>query len=590
MSDCHATDKKHKKGRAFFLMAVLVLCLFFPVRGEAKVKAPKMECHAYAVMDAGSGEVLFGQDENKVIYPASTAKLMTAIVCVENGNVNKKIKTTSEIINGTTYGTYCLGLPVGVKFTFKDLLNISLVSSAADATDSLAAGVFGSKAACVEAMNAKCRELGLVQTSFDNPVGSDIGAGFDKTYSTAAEMAKVCRYAMTIPMIRSAVEKSHYDASAGGMSCNTTNWFLRGMASYDEDRYEIIGTKSGTTNAAGHVFIATAVDDEGHEVICAYFGNVSKESTFSSIRKLFDYTFQKYDAGKLQLTSSNYDVRCSKDLGAVYDTYASLNCYPTSRDGLFHPNRAVTRTELAAMLRGVNGLEESGVLDVFEKGNRTGNVTAGRLALLIRDLFPEHLTAEAVEEALAGCTGTEGLTEEEKEAFALFIKNGLAVDDSCKNAGQVLTRKQALLIADRLSDHQVRYAASHPVFLTGETGAQLPEQAAAATTEANAAATTVTASTAATEATAAATTAAGSTAATEATAAATTAAGSTAATEATAEATTAAGSTAATEEDAGGPPAYEELQYGQMDALAGFNKKWMEHLINQITAAAENGV
>ena len=216
-------------------------------------------------------------------------------------------------------------------------------------------------------------------------------------------------------------------------------------------------------------------------------------------------------------------------------------------------------------------------------------MTAGRLALLIRDLFPEHLTAEAVEEALAGCTGTEGLTEEEKEAFALFIKNGLAVDDSCKNAGQVLTRKQALLIADRLSDHQVRYAASHPGFLTGETGAQLPEQAAAATTEATAAATTAAASTAATEATAAATTAAGSTAATEATAAATTAAGSTAATEATAAATTAAGSTATTAEDAGGPPAYEELQYGQMDALAGFNKKWMEHLINQITAAAENG-
>ena len=76
---------------------------------------------------------------------------------------------------------------------------------------------------------------------------------------------------------------------------------------------------------------------------------------------------------------------------------------------------------------------------------------------------------------------------------------------------------------------------------------------------------------------------------TEATAAATTAAASTAATEATAAATTAAGSTATTAEDAGGPPAYEELQYGQMDALAGFNKKWMEHLINQITAAAENG-
>ena len=154
-----------------------------------------------------------------MIYPASTAKLMTAIVCIENGNVNKKIKTKSEIINGTTYGTYCLGLPSGVKFTFKDLLSMCLVASAADATDSLAAGVFGSKEACVEAMNAKCAEMGLTQTSFDNPVGSDIGAGFDKTYSTAAEMAEICRYAMTIPEIRSAVAKSHYDTSNGLVSC-----------------------------------------------------------------------------------------------------------------------------------------------------------------------------------------------------------------------------------------------------------------------------------------------------------------------------------------------------------------------------------
>lgn len=87
-------------------MFLILLCITVPLKGEAKVKAPKMQCHAYAVMDAGSGEILFGQDENKVIYPASTAKLMTAIVCVEQGDVNSKIKTKYDIVHGTTYGTY----------------------------------------------------------------------------------------------------------------------------------------------------------------------------------------------------------------------------------------------------------------------------------------------------------------------------------------------------------------------------------------------------------------------------------------------------------------------------------------------------
>lgn len=55
----------------------------------------------------------------------------------------------------------------------------------------------------------------------------------------------------------------------------------------------------GTTNAAGHVFIATATDDEGHELICAYFGNVSKESTFASDQKFICYAFKSYKKGKL---------------------------------------------------------------------------------------------------------------------------------------------------------------------------------------------------------------------------------------------------------------------------------------------------
>ena len=89
MSDSHTRNKNIRRRISFMLMAVFALCLLLPVKGKAKVRAPKMQCHAYAVMDAGSGEILFGQDENKMIYPASTAKLMTAIVCVENRNIDK---------------------------------------------------------------------------------------------------------------------------------------------------------------------------------------------------------------------------------------------------------------------------------------------------------------------------------------------------------------------------------------------------------------------------------------------------------------------------------------------------------------------
>ncbi|MDO4975976.1 MAG: serine hydrolase [Eubacteriales bacterium] len=443
----------------FYCILIAFLLILTPLHSEAKVKAPKKECHAYVVMDAGSGQVLFGQDEDKMIYPASTAKVMTAIVCVENGNMNKKVKTQYDVVYGTTLGTYCLGIGANVTYTCKDLLAMSLISSAADATDSLAVAVFGSKEACVEAMNKKCQELGLVGTHFDNPVGSDIGAGFNETYATATEMAKIVRYAMTKPIIRDLVRRSSY--SVKDIQANTTNRFIRGTAYYDSSKYKVIGTKSGTTNAAGHVYIATAMDKEGHEVICAFFGNVSTESTFASIRRLFDYTFAQYKKGKLTLTPSNYDVRCADDFGDLYSKYALLNCYPGDSDGLFHPNFGITRSELAKMVRGVDNLSGNLALKQFVLGNKKGKVKSSDLAKMVQALYPSHMSKENVDAILEGCSHTEFLTEEEREAFAIYIQNNLAPNEFCKNACQVITRKQAVYFADHLKEYQNIYASTN---------------------------------------------------------------------------------------------------------------------------------
>lgn len=446
----------------FLTFLVAFLFVLLPIKTDAKVKAPKKECHAYVVMDAGSGEVLFGQDQDKMIYPASTAKIMTAIVALENGDVNSKFKTEYDVVHGTTLGTYCLGIGANVKYTFKDLLAMSLISSAADATDSLAVGVFGSKAACVEAMNKKCEELGLKNTHFDNPVGSDIGAGYNETYATATEMALITRYAMTKPLIREMVRKSSYTPKGKDITANTTNWFLRGMAWYDKNKYQIIGTKSGTTNAAGHVFIATAKDKKGHEVICAYFGNVSKESTFASIRSLFDYTFSNYKKGKIKLTPANYDIRCSKNFGPIYTKYAKYHCMPGEKDGKFHKNRAITRKQMAKMLKTANHLKERKLVTLFEKSNEKGHITPVDLAKLVSQLYPVHLSDEKVGEILADCSNVDGLEADEKEAFAIFVKEGLIPDKYCKNAKQVITRKEAVLFVDKLNEYQKRYTLFHP--------------------------------------------------------------------------------------------------------------------------------
>ena len=452
------------------IICITALWAGLSLTGQAKVKAPKKDCHAYVVMDAGSGKVLFGQDEDKQIYPASTAKLMTAIVCIEQGDVDSMIRTEYDVVNGTTPGAYAIGLPANTRFSFRDLLNLSLIASAADATDSLAVGVFGSKKACAEAMNKKCRELGLTHTSFDNPVGNDVGAGFDETYATAREMALITRYAMTIPMIRNIVAKPGYGTKHGAdIYVNTTNWFIRGTTPYDTDRYRIIGSKSGTTNAAGHVFIATAVDDQGHEVICAYFGNVSKESTFASIRSLLDFTFKKYKEGKLTLTNGAYDIRCDGEAGDAYAEFADKDCFPVRKSGLFMSNLPVTRKQLARMMRSIDDMKGNKRLAAFVAGNEKGKVTSRDLARLTGILYP-HLSVSLVkeDEILTDCTGIDDMTDDEQTTFAAYIHAGLLPSDECRNASNIISRKEALLYASRLRKLEPAYSLAHPEGTVGQ--------------------------------------------------------------------------------------------------------------------------
>lgn len=439
-------NKNLKSKLTYLFSTIFLLCLIFAGDVSAKNNSPEMLCHSYVVMDAGSGKIIFGQDEDKKIYPASTAKLMTAIVCIENGDVNQKIKTKSSIVDNTSPGTYNIGIGAGNTYSFKQLLHMSLMASSADATDTLADAVFGSKKECAKAMRKKCTSLGLKHTSFDNPVGSDIGAGFNDTYATAREMALITRYALSNKLIRNVCAKPYYEI--GDMTVSSTNWFLTGQYGYSKNLYKIIGSKSGTTNAAGNVFIATACDKAGHEVICAYFGNVSKESTFKGIRILLDKTFKKYKKGKIKLTKSNYDIRYDKDVKGIYDKLAAKDCLPDHEGDLFKKNASITRSQLATMLRVEKSFEDSQKLKAFEKEDPDGKIRTKDLLDLMKILFPSCISDKA--------------SQEEVAAFLSQYK--LLNEKAAGEEMHAVTRKEALRFVDKISDYEMIYVSKHPSF------------------------------------------------------------------------------------------------------------------------------
>ena len=293
---------------------------------EASSVKPSVSANSYAIMDSKTGNILMSQDIDKRIYPASTVKMMTAVLAAERGNLGQKITVTSKHLSGVPSDATKLGLKVGSTYTLDELLHMVLLPSAADASEVVAHTISGSTSEFVRLMNAKAKELGMNSTNFDNTIGLDIGNNYHNTYSTARDIAKLTAYVMKNSYIRKIVSKPTYKISSfnNGQSktINNTNRFLSDKW-YPSNLYTIIGTKTGSTNAAGYLLSATSVDANGREIICMFSGNSTRDKMYSDMEKLLTYTYNNlttnigwvYENGNWYY----YDINGKKKIGWLND-------------------------------------------------------------------------------------------------------------------------------------------------------------------------------------------------------------------------------------------------------------------------------
>ena len=290
--------KKTQRSMAWMLLLSIMLAAMPSVGAKAAAK-PKTMAHAYYVMDAKSGEKILSDRANKKIYPASTVKLLTALTVLDYADVNQTIKFTRKLQKKIPSDASALNLKTGRRYTVKQYLNMLLIVSDAGSALALAEGTAGNVETFVEYMNDKAEELGMKHSHFDNPVGLDKGSGYNGTYTTAADFIKVSKAAMENPLIAKIVAKHKYKVQPIGVNksfvIKNTNAFYGTYKKLVRNRkYKIIGSKTGTTRAAGHCLVATAVDEEGNTVICAFYGNGGYERLYKDIRKLLDYAFARY--------------------------------------------------------------------------------------------------------------------------------------------------------------------------------------------------------------------------------------------------------------------------------------------------------
>lgn len=209
----------------------------------AVTEAVEVSAAAAVLMDADSGRLLYDKNGEKRMLIASTTKLMTALVALEQGGLQQEITVTGgHMAEGSS-----MYLRPGEKLTLETLLYGLLLSSGNDAALAVTE-CMGGTVPFVARMNEKAAELGMENTHFANPNGLDDEAH----YSTAEDMAKLAAAAMDDPVLRRVA--STRTARIGGRTLTNHNKLLSRVEG-------CVGLKTGYTRAAGRTLVSCAERD-----------------------------------------------------------------------------------------------------------------------------------------------------------------------------------------------------------------------------------------------------------------------------------------------------------------------------------------
>ena len=234
------------------------------------------------IYDRASGRIIYEKNGNKQTPMASTTKIMTALIALENSNLKDVVTITSKAA-GT--GGSRLGLKKDDKITVNDLLYGLMLRSGNDAAVALAIHIGGSIEGFAKMMNQKAEELNLQNTHFVVPHGLDN----EGHYTTAYELAKITDYALKNNDFKKIVSTTTTSININGIPKTITNTNkLLGKIS------GVYGVKTGFTNGAGRCLV-TACKRDDIDIITVIIGADTNEVRSADTIKLIEYTYKNFE-------------------------------------------------------------------------------------------------------------------------------------------------------------------------------------------------------------------------------------------------------------------------------------------------------
>jgi D-alanyl-D-alanine carboxypeptidase (penicillin-binding protein 5/6) len=288
---------------------------------------PEVSAKAAVVMDFKTGQVLYEKEPSMRMYPASTTKILTALVVLQNTRPEDRVKASNKVVN--TEGS-AIWLKEGEELTVSDALYALLLNSANDVAEALAEKTGGSAEGFAAMMNRAAKACGATDSNFNNPHGlPDEGH-----YTTALDMAGITRVALGNRLFREIVAtKTMNITRASEQDLNlliNTNKLLW--------RYEgAIGVKTGYTIEARQCLVAAA-ERNGRRLIAVLLG--SEGGVWDEAAALLDYGFSAYRLVELVKAGEvvgHFPVEKGVDLVQVKPSRSFWYNIPAGKDPLLLP-------------------------------------------------------------------------------------------------------------------------------------------------------------------------------------------------------------------------------------------------------------
>jgi len=279
---------------------------------------PQVSAQAAILMDANTGVILYSKNIHERLYPASTTKIMTALLAMEKGNLDDMVDFSHEAVFSVPADGSNMGMDEGESVSLEECLYGIMVASANEAANAAGEYISGSIDDFVSLMNERAQEIGCTDTHFTNPNGLHDDQHYTSAYDLALISSLFFRNEMLCKISNTA--RYHFEATAtqpDDFYKNNKHQLINGEIPYEG----ILGGKTGYTDEARQTLV-TCAEQNGMRLVCVVFKEESP-AQFTDTEELLNYGFHNFQVMNISENEDRYNIEATGFLQIGDDIFGS---------------------------------------------------------------------------------------------------------------------------------------------------------------------------------------------------------------------------------------------------------------------------